>query len=248
MIRLKSPADIERIKSAGQIIHEIFDLLPERIKPGVSTWEIDNFIEEYILSRDARPAFKGYRGFPSASCISINEEVVHGIPSKERILKEGDIVGIDIGVEKDGYFADAARTFGVEPIAEEDKRLMEVTLLALTRAIEKAKTAKYIGDISYVIQRTVEREGFSVVRDFVGHGVGFALHEPPMVPNYGRPGSGERIKPGMVLAIEPMVNAGDWRVEIDPHDKWTVRTRDRKKSAHYEHTIAILDGIVRVLT
>ncbi len=248
MIKLKSPADVEKIRAAGQIIHQIFQILPEKIRPGVSTYEIDKFIEDYILSSNARPAFKGYRGFPSASCISVNEEVVHGIPSKEKVLKEGDIVGIDIGVEKEGYYADSAWTFAVGEVSEQDQRLMEVTHRALVRAIEKAKTAQRIGDISYVIQRTVEREGFSVVREFVGHGVGFEIHEPPMVPNYGRPGTGEKIRPGMVLAIEPMVNAGTWEVEIDPTDNWTVRTKDRKKSAHYEHTIAIMPDGVHILT
>ncbi len=248
MIKLKGPADVEGIRSAGRIIHQIFQLLSERIKPGVSTWDLDQFIEKYIVSHGGRPAFKGYRGFPAASCISVNEEVVHGIPSEKKVLKEGDIVGVDIGVEKDSYYADAAYTFAVGQVSEEDERLMQVTHYALMRAIEKAKTARRIGDISYVIQRTVEREGFSVVREFVGHGVGFEIHEPPMVPNYGRPGTGEKIKPGLVLAIEPMVNAGTWEVVIDPHDNWTVRTKDRKKSAHYEHTIAILEGEVQILT
>ena len=248
MIRLKSPEDIEGIADAGRIIHSLFEILPEKLAPGVSTKKIDEFIEAYIRDHGARPAFKGYRGYPSASCISVNDEVVHGIPSEKKILRESDIVGIDVGVEKGGYYADSAWTFAIGQVSEEDKRLMETTLLALQRAIKKAETATHIGDISYTIQRTVEKAGFSVVRDFVGHGVGFDIHEPPMVPNYGTPKRGERISPGMVLAIEPMVNAGTWKVQIDPEDGWTVRTLDGKKSAHYEHTIAILDGEVRVLT
>ncbi len=248
MIRLKSPEDIEQIKKAGQIIRLIFERLPEMIKPGVSCADLDSFIEDYIVSKGGRPAFKGYRGFPCASCISVNEEVVHGLPLKEKVLKEGDIVGIDIGVEKNGYYADAAWTFAVGEASEQDLALMETTKTALFKAIEKAKDAARIGDISYTIQRTVERAGFSVVRDFVGHGVGFEMHESPMVPNYGRPGTGEYIKSGLVLALEPMVNAGNWEVVIDRKDGWTVRTKDRKKSAHYEHTIAILEKEVIILT
>ncbi len=248
MVRLKSPEDIEKIRQAGQIINLVFEILKGKIRPEIDTLSLDNLIEDFIRSHNARPAFKGYRGYPAASCISVNDEVVHGIPSRDKVLKDGDIVGIDIGVELGGYYADAAYTFGVGSVAEEDKRLMEATYNALMNAINKAKTAKYIGDISYTIQRTVEKAGFSVVRDFIGHGVGFEIHEPPSVPNYGRPGTGERIRPGLVIAIEPMVNAGTWEVDIDREDKWTVRTKDRKKSAHYEHTIAILEKGVIILT
>ncbi len=248
MIRLKGPEDIEKIRQAGQIIKAIFEILQEKVRPGVDTLSLDGFIDDFIQSHNARPAFKDYMGYPAASCISVNEEVVHGIPSQDKVLKEGDIVGIDVGVELGGYYADAAYTFGVGFVSEEDRRLMEATYNALMNAINKAKTARYIGDISYTIQRTVEKAGFSVVRDFIGHGVGFEIHEPPAVPNYGRPGTGDRIKPGLVIAIEPMVNAGTWEVDIDKDDKWTVRTKDRKKSAHYEHTIAILEKEVIILT
>ncbi len=248
MVRLKNVSDVQRIAKAGSIIRCIFDNLKKIIKPGVSTFELDELIEKMILDRGGRPAFKGYRGFPAASCISVNEVVVHGIPRRDKVLKEGDIVGIDIGVEKDGFYADSAYTFAVGEVSEEDKRLMEVTYTALMKAIEKAKDAERVGDISYVVQRTVERQGFSVVRDFVGHGVGFKIHEEPMVPNYGRPGTGPKIEKGMVLAIEPMVNAGTWEVEVDRKDGWTVYTKDRKKSAHYEHTIAIFEKGVIILT
>ncbi len=248
MIRLKSREDIEKIRKSGAIIKLIFEKLKGLIEPGISTEKIDLFVEAMILDNGGRPAFKGYRGFPASACVSINEVVVHGIPSPDVVLKEGDIVGIDIGVEKNGFYADAARTYAVGNISEEDKRLMDVTNNALFKAIEAFEKANRIGDISYAVQRFVERSGFSVVRDFVGHGVGFDIHEEPMVPNVGRPGTGPAVKDGMVLAFEPMVNVGTWRVEIDKKDKWTVRTKDREKSAHFEHTVALINGKAEILT
>jgi len=201
MIRLKAREDIEKIREAGIIISLIFEKLKGIIKPGVTTEDIDIFVEDFIISHKARPAFKGYRGFPSSACTSVNEVVVHGIPSPNVVLKEGDIVGIDIGVEKNGYYADAARTYAVGQISDEDNRLMSVTKEALGIAISAFEKAERIGDISYAIQRFVERKGFSVVREFVGHGVGFDIHEEPMVPNAGRPGTGPKVKDGMVLAF-----------------------------------------------
>jgi methionyl aminopeptidase len=246
MIIIKSPREIEQLKRSNAIVAEVFEKLKGMIVPGVTTKELDEVGEEYILLKGARPAFKGYRGFPATLCISINEEVVHGIPSQRR-LKEGDVVSLDVGVNFVGYFGDAAITLPVGKIDPEAKRLLEVTEKALYIGIEKAKIGNRLFDISYAIQRWVESQGFSVVRDFVGHGIGRDLHEEPQIPNFGAPHQGPRLERGMVFALEPMVNEGSHEVRI-LSDGWTVVTADGKRSAHFEHTIAIMDDGAEILS
>lgn len=246
MIIIKSPREIEQLKRSNAIVAEVFEKLIGMIVPGVTTKELDEVAEEYILLKGARPAFKGYRGFPATLCISINEEVVHGIPSQRR-LKEGDIVSLDVGVNFIGYFGDAAITLPVGKIDPEAKRLLEVTEKALYIGIEKAKIGNRLFDISYAIQHWVESQGFSVVRDFVGHGIGRDLHEEPQVPNFGAPHQGPRLEKGMVFALEPMVNEGSHEVRV-LSDGWTVVTADGKRSAHFEHTIAITDDGAEILS
>ena len=246
MIIIKSSREIEQLKKSNAIVAEVFEKLKGMIHPGVTTKELDEVAEEYILLKGARPAFKGYRGFPATLCISINEEVVHGIPS-QRQLKEGDIVSLDVGVNFVGYFGDAAVTLPVGEIDPEAKRLLEVTEKALTIGIEKAKIGNRLFDISFAIQRWVESNGFSVVRDFVGHGIGRDLHEEPQVPNFGAPHQGPRLEKGMVFALEPMVNEGTYEVRV-LSDGWTVVTADGKRSAHFEHTIAITDDGAEILS
>jgi methionyl aminopeptidase len=245
MVIIKSPREIEHLKKSNVIVAEVFEKLKEMIVPGVTTKELDQVAEEYILEKGARPAFKGYRGFPATLCISINEEVVHGIPNQRR-LKEGDIVSIDVGVNFIGYFGDAAITLPVGEIDPEAKRLLEVTERALYIGIEEAKVGNRLFDISYAIQRWVESHGFSVVRDFVGHGIGRDLHEEPQIPNFGSPHQGPRLEKGMVFALEPMVNEGTHQVKV-LSDGWTVVTMDGKRSAHFEHTVAITDGKAEIL-
>jgi methionyl aminopeptidase len=246
MIIIKSSREIEQLKKSNAIVAEVFEKLKRMISPGVTTKELDEVAEEYILSKGARPAFKGYRGFPATLCISINEEVVHGIPSQRR-LKGGDIVSLDVGVNFVGYFGDAAITLPVGEIDPEAKRLLDVTEKALTIGIEKAKIGNRVFDISYAIQRWVESHGFSVVRDFVGHGIGRDLHEEPQVPNFGAPHQGPRLEKGMVFALEPMVNEGTHEVKV-LSDGWTVVTADGKRSAHFEHSIAIADDGAEILS
>jgi methionyl aminopeptidase len=246
MIIIKSPREIEQLKRSNAMVAEVFNRLKGMIVPGVTTKELDQVAEEYILSKRGRPAFKGYRGFPATLCISINEEVVHGIPCQRR-LKEGDIVSLDVGVDFVGYFGDAAITFPVGEVDPEAKRLLEVTEKALTIGIEKAKIGNRLFDISYAIQRWVESHGFSVVRDFVGHGIGKDLHEEPQIPNFGTPHQGPRLEKGMVFALEPMVNEGTYEVRV-LSDGWTVVTADGKRSAHFEHTIAITDDEAEILS
>jgi methionyl aminopeptidase len=246
MIIIKSPREIEHLKKSNVIVAEVFEKLKEMIAPGVTTKELDQVAEEYILQKGARPAFKGYRGFPATLCISINEEVVHGIPNQRR-LKEGDIVSIDVGVNFIGYFGDAAITLPVGEIDPEAKRLLEVTERALYIGIEEAKVRNRLFDISFAIQRWVESHGFSVVRDFVGHGIGRDLHEEPQIPNFGSPHQGPRLEKGMVFALEPMVNEGTHQVKV-LSDGWTVVTMDGKRSAHFEHTVAITDGKAEILS
>ena len=212
--------------------------LKEEVKPGKCTFEFEELVLEICEKKRVRPAFKGYRGYPYALCVSINEEVVHGMPSKEKYLKEGDIVSFDFGVVYEGYFGDAALTVGVGEVSEEAKRLMKVTEEALYKGIEKASFGNRIGDISHAIQKHVESNGFNVIRDFVGHGIGRNLHEPPEIPNFGKPGRGPKLEIGMTIAIEPMVSAGDYRIEI-LKDGWTAVTKDRSLSAHFEHSIVI---------
>ncbi len=246
VIIIKSPREVHQLKKSNAIVAEVFQELRKMVVPGVMTRELDRAAEEFILSKGAIPAFKGYRNYPATLCVSINEEVVHGIPGLRR-LKEGDIVSIDVGVNLNGYFGDAAITLPVGEVDEEAKRLIEVTEKALYIGIELAKVGNRLYDISHGIQKWVESNGFSVVRDFVGHGIGKTLHEEPQVPNFGSPGQGPRLEKGMVFALEPMVNEGGYEVKILP-DGWTVVTVDGKRSAHFEHTIAITDGKAEILS
>ncbi len=246
MVICRTKEEIEKIRRAGRIVAEVLRDLREMAQPGVTTRELDRYAEAKIRARGGIPTFKGYRGFPASICTSINEEVVHGIPS-DRKLRAGDIVGIDCGVTLDGYVADAAITVPVGEISEDVQRLLRVTEEALYRAIEQARVGNRLYDISYAVQSYAEAHGYSVVRDFCGHGVGRQMHEDPQVPNFGTPGRGLRLRPGLVLAIEPMLNMGTHEVEI-ADDGWTVRTVDRQLSAHFEHTIAITERGPIILT
>lgn len=238
MIVLKSPREIALVRAGGRILAEAMAMLRDLVKPGVSTLEIDREVEALIHRRGARPAFKGYRGFPATVCTSINEEVVHGIPSATRRLREGDIIGLDLGTIVEGYYADAAFTLAVGEIPPAVQRLLDVTRESLDLGIAQASPGRRLGDVSHAIQRHVEAHGFSVVRAFVGHGIGRELHEEPQVPNFGEPGRGPLLKPGMVLAIEPMVTMGGPEVRV-LEDRWTAVTQDGSLAAHFEHTIAI---------
>jgi len=247
MIKLKSDEEIECIRKAGDIVSKTLSLIGERIRAGMATYELDKIAKDFIIKNKAKPAFKGYRGFPRNICVSIDSVIVHGIPDKKTFLKEGNIVGVDVGVEVGGYFADSAYTFSVGNVKGPAKKLIQVTKEALYRGIDKAKAGSRLGDISFSIQDYVESRGFSVVRDFVGHGVGYELHEDPEVPNFGRPNSGVRLESGMVLAIEPMVNEGAYYTEV-LDDGWTVVTKDGSLSCHFEHTICITNRGPDVLT
>ena len=238
MIRINAPEDVERIRESAQIVGRCLRMLAGEVKPGVTTLDLDRMAEEFIRDAGGEPAFKGYKGYPASICASVNEEVVHGIPSGKRVLREGDIVSIDIGVRKDGWYGDAARTVPVGKIDADAVRLLEATERALWKGIEQTRPGGRLSDISAAIEQEAKRSGFSVVRALVGHGIGRALHEEPQVPNYGRPGEGPRLQTGMVLAIEPMVNAGAADV-VTLSDHWTVVTADRRLSAHFEHTVAI---------
>lgn len=247
-MRLKTLEEIKKIEKANKIIAKIYrDVIPQYIKEGISTLELDKICEDYILSQGAKCATKGYDiGWPyppyeHATCISVNEEVVHAIPRADKILKNGDIVSIDIVTELDGFYGDAAYTFPVGKIDERSKKLIEVTRKARDLGIEQAIKGNRLGDIAYAVQSYAEKNGFSVVRDFTGHGVGFEIHEDPYVLNYGKKGTGLVIENGLVIAIEPMLNMGTHKVKI-AKDGWTVKTVDRKRSAHFEHSIAIVDG------
>ncbi len=246
MIELKTPREIEIIRKNGRILAQTLKLLEERIQPGIKTDELDRLAEEFIRKQGGYPAFKGYREYPNSICVSIDEEIVHGIPG-ERIIQEGQIVSVDVGVLKDGYYADAACTYPVGEITDEAKKLIQVTRQALENAIGSVKAGKHLSDVSYVIQSFVERNGFSVVRDLVGHGIGKKMHEEPQIPNYGMPGEGVVLKTGMVLAIEPMVNAGTHEI-LTKDDKWTIVTSDGSLSAHFEHTVAVTENGARILT
>jgi methionyl aminopeptidase len=246
MIIIKNNIEIDYMRKAGRLVGETLARLEEVIKPGITTEELDRIAEEFILKHNARPSFKGYHGFPGSICASINNEVVHGIPAK-RILQEGDIISIDCGAILDGYQGDAARTVPVGKISKEAEKLIEVTRESFFKGIECAKVDNRLSDISAAIQTYVESFGFSVVRDFVGHGIGKDMHEDPEVPNFGRPGRGPKLKAGMVLAIEPMVNIGKYQVKVEAND-WTVVTEDRSLSAHYENTVAILNNGPEILT
>ena len=248
MIELKTADEIEAIARAGAIIGRLFELLPEHVAPGISTGQIDQLADEFIRSHErAVPAFKGLYGFPKSVCISVNEEVVHGIPSPQKVLGEGDIVSVDVGVKLEGWYADAAVTLPVGPVSSETRRLLDVTRASLMEGIREARSGRRLGDVGHAIQTTAEEAGFSIVRDLVGHGLGRQLHEEPQVPNFGRPGRGLALRPGLVIAIEPMVNQGTPNVHtLD--DKWTVVTADGLMSSHFEHTVAITEEGPRILT
>ena len=246
MVILKLPDEIEKARASNRIVAEVLSKLREKVKAGVTTRELDKFAEEVTEKRGAKPAFKGYRGYPYSLCTSVNEQVVHGMPS-ERVLVEGDIIGIDFGVYHRGFFGDATITLPVGKVNENALRLMQVTEQSLYAGIEKAKAGNRLGDISAAVQGTVEAAGFSIVRDFVGHGVGKNLHEDPQIPNYGKKGRGVELKTGMILAIEPMVNEGGYKVRTLP-DGWTVITEDGSLSAHFEHSVAITDNGPEILS
>lgn len=245
-IIIKSDDEVRKIRKAGRILAKAHELLIHALKSGISTKELDQIAEEYIRSQGATPSFKGLYGFPASICTSINEEVVHGIPSNKRKLKDGDIISIDIGVYLDGFHSDGAKTHLIGEVPENTKKLIEVTKKSFYEGIRYAKSGNHLYEISLAIQKYVESNGFSVVRDLVGHGVGRKLHEEPQIPNYKVPGRGPKLQKGMVLAIEPMVNMGTYEVRILGDD--CVVTRDGSLSAHYEHTIAIKDGEPEILT
>ncbi len=249
-IFIKSAEEIELMRESCRIVADVIKLVKSQIKPGVTTLQLDAMAEDYIRSCGAVPAFKGYgeidNPFPGTLCVSVENEVVHGIPGK-RVLREGEIVSIDVGAKKNGFFGDGAFTFPVGEVSDEKKRLMRVTKESLDRAVEKAIEGNKIGDIAYAVQSLVEAEGFSVVRDLVGHGVGKELHEDPQVPNYGKPNKGVVLRAGMTLAIEPMINLGTYKVRTLP-DRWTIVTEDGAPSAHYEYTIVVGKHKAEVLT
>jgi len=248
VIQLKSPREIEIMAQGGRILGATVEMLRREVRPGMSTWELDEMAESFIRSHPgATPSFKGLYGFPGSVCASINEEIVHGIPSRKRVLEDGDIISIDVGVKFDGYHTDSATTVPVGAVPAESQRLMDVTRQALDAGVDAARPGNHIGDIGAAIQAVVEASGFSIVRDLVGHGIGVAFHEEPQVPNYGKPRRGTKLVPGLTIAIEPMVNAGGAATRTMP-DRWTVVTVDGSRSAHFEHTVAITETGPRVLT
>lgn len=240
LITLKTPDEIQIMREANKIVAETHNFVAGLIEPGITTWELDRRAEEFARSKGAEPAFKGYHGFPGSLCVSVNEQVVHGIPSKSVALKNGDIVSIDFGVEYKGFYGDAAVTLPVGEISPRKKNLLKVTRESLYKGIEKAVVGNRVNDISKAVQHHVEKHGYSVVRQFVGHGIGASLHEGPEIPNYGRDEATPRLLAGMVLAIEPMVNLGGYEVRV-LQDDWTVVTTDRSPSAHFEHSIAVTE-------
>jgi len=246
LIVLKSKDDIEIMRRAGHVVGSTLDMVKRELRPGITTGELDKMIEEFIRSQGSIPAFKGYKGYPASACISINDEVVHGIPGK-RVIHEGDIVSVDIGSIVDEFYGDSARTFAVGEISAEKRKLMDITLQALMTGIDKARKGNKLGEISSAVQQVAESNGYGVVRQLVGHGIGRKMHEEPQVPNFGSPQEGPVLKTGMVLAIEPMVNAGTYEVKTLP-DGWTVVTADGQPSAHFEHTVAITDDGPDILT
>lgn len=246
MIVLKSAVEIDALDRANRLVHHTLSLVRQAAVPGVSTLDLDRQAEELIRTEGGMPAFKGYRGFPGTLCVSINDVIVHGIPSPDVRLREGDLVSVDCGVVMDGFFGDAAISFGVGTVSEEATRLMETTRQCLEDAVSEVRPDNRLGDVGAAVQRRAEAAGFGVVRDFVGHGVGRSLHEDPQVPNYGVPGRGQLIKPGLVIAIEPMITAGGWRVKVDD-DGWTARTEDGRIAAHFEFSVAVTEKGARVL-
>ncbi len=246
-ITLKSADEILLMQEANQIVAETLAMLQKTVEPGITTLELDKLAEQMCLSRNARPAFKGYRGFPGSLCVSVNEEVVHGIPSRKKKLKNGDIVSIDFGVQYKGFYGDSAKTFPVGKVSGEVQRLLDTTRICLEKGIEQIVVGNRIGDISQAIQAYVEANGFSIVRQFVGHGIGSALHEPPEIPNFYQGERTPKLMAGMVLAVEPMVNVGTHKVKV-LRDGWTVITGDKKLSAHFEHSVAVTENGPLVLS
>ena len=246
MVRIRTKREIELIAISCQIVSDTLDMLSDHVKAGVKIIDLDKMAEEFIINCGARPAFKGYMGFPATLCVSVDDEVVHGIPN-DRILKDGQIVGIDCGAEKDGYFGDHARTFSVGKITNDKQKLMDITHKSLMLGIAEASPDNFVSDIGYAIQSYVEKYGYSVVRELVGHGIGTELHEEPQIPNYGEPKQGYRLREGMCIAIEPMINLGSKEIKTDS-DGWTIRTLDGQVSAHFEHTIAITSNGPKILS
>ena len=247
MITIKSASQIEKMRKSGAVTKGALELIEKSIRPGISTKELDKIAYDYIISKGAKPYFLNYNGFPGSICASVNDEVVHGIPSKHRVLKEGDIISVDMGAILDGWHSDAARTFGVGKISDEAQKLIDVTKECFFEGIKHAKHGAKLGDISSAIQQYAESHGYGVVRDLVGHGIGTSLHEDPSIPNFGRAGHGVKLAAGMVLAIEPMINEGTWKVAV-LDDDWTVVTQDGKLSAHYENTVALTKDGCEILT
>ena len=247
MITLKTDAEIERMRISGKLTANVLDLLGKNIRPGITTAELDRIAYDYIKSVGAEPSFLNYEGYPASTCISIDDRVVHGIPSDNAFVKEGQIVSVDVGVKYDGYHGDAARTFLVGEVSEEKKKLVRVTRECFFKAVENLRAGTPLGDIGYCVQSHAEANGYGVVRALVGHGIGREMHEDPSVPNYGRKGTGIRLKSGTVIAIEPMINMGTWQVKF-LGDGWGVVTADGKPSAHYENTVVIKDDGVEILT
>ncbi len=246
MIAIRSAREIELIRKSCQLVADALDAVERMVRPGLRIRDIDKAVEDLIRSQGARPAFKGFRGYPASICASVDEQVVHGIPD-DRLLQEGQIISIDIGVELNNYYGDAARTFAVGDISDAKRRLMQVTRESLYKGIEQARVGNRLSDISHAVQRHVENAGYSVVRELVGHGIGQQLHEEPQIPNYGKPNRGPRLRAGMVFAIEPMVNMGDYRV-VTADDQWTVSTADGLPSAHFEHTVVITESGPEILS
>ena len=247
MVSIKSSREIELMRQAGRIVALAHQEVKNHIKPGVTTYEIDQIVERVILENDAKPSFKGYGGFPGSACTSVNEQVVHGIPSKEVVLQDGDIISVDIGAYYKGYHGDSAWTYAVGTICEDTKKLLDVTEQSLYEGLKQAREGNRLSDISHAIQQYAESFGYSIVKEYVGHGLGKNLHEDPQIPNYGRPGKGIRLKPGMTLSIEPMVNQGREEVNV-LKDNWTAVTRDGSLSAHFEHSILITEDECVILT
>ena len=248
MIPVKTSSELDKMRVAGRITGDALKYIEQFIRPGVSTLELDEKIEEFIRSQGAEPTFNGLYGFPGAACISVDDVVVHGIPSKNKILQEGQIVSVDVGAKINGFTGDAARTFAVGKISEEKQRLIDVTRESFFEGIKQARAGRRVGDIGHAVQAYVESNGFSVVRVMTGHGVGRKLHEDPSIPNYGVPNTGVLLKAGYCLAIEPMVNMGTYKVDIDRLDGWTCRTLDKKPSAHYENTVIVTNGEPEIIT
>lgn len=245
-ILLRSSEELEKMHRAGLAVWDVLTAVREIVQPGITTMDLEKFAEARIAGKPGKPAFKGYRGYPCSLCTSVNSEIVHGIPSAKRKLREGDIVSIDFGMQVDGYYADSAVTVPVGPVRPEMRKLLDVTREALDRAIDKMRAGNRLGDVGHAVQSWVEENGFTVVREFVGHGIGTRMHDEPSLPNYGDPGHGARLQEGMVIAVEPMVNAG--RPEVRMRDEWTAETADNSPSAHFEHTVAVTSNGPWILT